>query len=176
MSTNQQEPVVFTIEDFNKSIAVLVKGQAKTAKSIGALLLQCLYFSIVEKDAGAANGLIACLRKSTKQAGIIALLETHGNLVWQKSLKTPRFAHFDADWEWTQEYVDGMREVCADWESYKPETEKETEFDVIKALESLQKKAVSAKSKSLNIKGEAALQAISLIVAKYNAAAIDKVL
>ena len=170
------DQTIFTLADFNKEIESLVRSQARSAKAVGGLLLKALYFSIVEKDAGAANALINGLRKSTKQSGIIALLQEYGNLAWMKSAKKPQFEFFEADNEWTTDYVAGMREVCADWESFKPAAEKATEFDIIAALEALQKKVIAAKGKNLNIKGEPAMEAINLLVAKYHAADIDAVL
>lgn len=167
---------MFTIEEFNKSVASIARAQAKASKEIGSCILMALYFAnSKEKDAGAANALVNCLRTSTKQAGIIALLEEFGNLAYTKIGKKAGFQWFDADQEWNPEYVKELREICAGWEAYKPAKE-DTALDVAKAVESLLKRADSAKKNQKEVVGAALLEGMSKLLAKYNAAQMDAVL
>lgn len=166
---------MFTIEEFNKSIASIAKAQARAAKEIGGAILMALYFANAQKDAGAATALVNCLRTSTKQSGIIALLEEFGNLAFTKIGKKPGFQWFDAGQEWNPEAVKDLRDICADWESYKPAKE-ETALDVAKAVESLIKRADSAKKNQKEVVGAALLEGMALLLAKYNSAQMDAVL
>lgn len=166
---------MFTIEEFNKSIASITRAQARASKEIGGAILMALYFANEQKDAGAANALVNCLRTSTKQAGIIALLEEFGNLAYTKIGKKAGFEWFDAHHEWNPENVKDLREVCAGWESYKPAKE-ETALDVAKAVESLLKRADSAKKNNKEVVGAALLEGMSKLLAKYHATQIDATL
>lgn len=165
----------FTIEDLNKAITAITRAQAKASKEIGKCLLMSLYFSIVKADAGAANALINCLRKSTKQQAIVDLLEEHGNLAYTKVGKKPGFEFFDAKREWTPEVVEDLRNICSDWESYKAPKE-EQEVDVAAAVERIVKRAESAKKNQKSVKGEALLAKLTSLLAKYNAEQMDAAL
>lgn len=175
MPTNQQEPVSFDIEQVNKAIASIARAQAKATKEIGNCLLMALFFANKNKDAGVANALVNCLRTSTKQAGIIALLETHGNLAYTKIGKKAGFEYFDAGCEWDAEHVKDLREICSAWETFKPAKE-ETALDVAKAVESLIKRADSAKKNNKEVVGAALLEGMQKLLAKYNAAQMDALL
>jgi hypothetical protein len=168
----------FTIEQLNETIAQISRSQAAANKGIGKALLMCLYFANVKSDAGAANALVNCLRKSTKQQGIVALLEDLGNLAFMKSAKKPTFEFFDAghNAESFAACVKEARELCADWESYKPTPVKLDVLDIIAALESLQKKVKKAQADHVELVGAEALDAINLIVATFNANKIDAAL
>lgn len=167
---------MFTIEEFNKSIAAISKAQAKAAKEIGSCILMALYFAnSKEKDAGAANALIACVRESTKKTGIIALLEEFGNLAYTKIGKKPGFQYFDAHNEWNHECVKELRDICSTWETFKPAKE-DTALDVAKSIEALIKRADSAKKNNKEVVGAALLEGMSKLLAKYNAAQMDAML
>lgn len=159
--------VEFTAADFDKIIAAIVKGQAKTAKDIGKALLGALYFAngAPKKSADAANALVGALRKSTKQTGIIDLLQAMGNLAWTKDR---RFEWFEAGNTWTPEEVKLCREVCEDWESWKPAPAKK-DVDVLVMVDAISKKVASAKKNHCEVAHEALLALLTDAVAKYTA-------
>lgn len=175
MST-QQDLVSFDLEQVNKAIQAISKAQAKATKEIGNVILMALYFAnSKEKDAGVATALVNCLRTSTKQAGIIALLEEFGNLAYTKIGKKAGFEWFDAHHEWNPDCVKELRDICQTWETYKPAKE-ETALDVAKAVEALIKRADSAKKNNKEVVGAALLEGMSKLLAKYNAAQMDALL
>lgn len=174
MST-QQDLVSFDLEQVNKAIQSISKLQAKATKEIGNVILMALYFANKNKDAGVATALVNCLRTSTKQAGIIALLEEFGNLAYTKIGKKAGFEYFDAHQEWNPDCVKELRDICQTWETYKPAKE-ETALDVAKAVESLIKRADSAKKNNKEVVGAALLEGMSKLLAKYHAAKIDAML
>lgn len=167
-----------TIEAFNKAIANIARAQARATREIGSACLMALYFANVEKDAGAANALVNCLRTSTKQSGIIALLETHGNLAHTKIGKKAGFEWFDAhhDGATWKDTVGELREICAAWETFKPVKKDEDVLDVIESLERLLKKADSAIINKKAVKGAALVSTLHKLVATFNAREMDAIL
>lgn len=170
------DKVEFTLEQFNDAIAKMAKVQASAAKAVGNVLLMALFFANEKKDAGAANAVIKNLRKSTKQQGIIALLQEQGNLAWMKTAKTPHFEYFDAGKGWTPDDVKVLRQVCEDWESYKPEPEKKTEFDLVKLLRDALKKVDKANDEHIKVNGDVLVADLRKLVAGFGAAEMDKIL
>jgi hypothetical protein len=169
----------FTIEYFNKTIAALARSQARSTKLVGDACLMALYFANVKGDAGAATALVNILRKSMKQQGIIALLEAHGNLAWTtQGKKKPCFEIFDAghtaeEWE---EVKGELRELCSDWESFKPAKEEAEEYDMLAAIDRIVKKAESEKEKKHAVRGEALIATLRKLVARTTGEEIDAVL
>lgn len=157
----------FTIEQFNVSINAIVRAQARATKEIGSAILMALYFANAKSDAGAANALVNCLRKSTKQAGIIALLETHGNLAHLKNNKKETFAFFDAKKDWSVETVKELRTICAGWESFRPEKE-EQELDLMVSVERLLKKAEQAKKNHKDVKHGDLAEKLNALLSQYS--------
>jgi hypothetical protein len=169
--------VEITLEMFNKTIEAIAKAQARATKEIGKALLMALYFANAKKDAGAANSLIRCLRKSTKQQGIVALLEAYGNLAYMtQGKKVPEFAYFDAGCEWTPESVKDLRVVCDSWEDFKPAKVEDDKYDLIAAVERAMQKAESAKKNAKTVNGEALLTQLAQLLASYNAKEMDSIL
>lgn len=167
-----------TVEEFNKAIANIARAQARATREIGSACLMALYFANVEKDAGAANALVNCLRTSTKQAGIIALLEMHGNLAYTKVGKKAGFEWFDAHhsadtWKDT---VSELRDICAGWETFKPAKKEEDVLDLVESLNRLLKRADSALVNKKEIKGAALVGTLHQIVAAFTAHEMDTIL
>jgi hypothetical protein len=167
-----QETNAITIEQFQATIKAIVQAQARATKQIGNALLQVLYFANKEGNAGPANELVGALRKSTKQAGIMALLEAEGNLAWTKVGKKPGFVEFDAKKEWTPETVERLRDVCSRWEEYKPATKQEP-IDVLKMLEAIVKKATASKENHKEVTHFELVEGINKLLAKAAAVTID---
>jgi hypothetical protein len=141
---------MFTLEQFNTIIANIARAQARATTEIGKALLAALYFANVNKDAGAANALVKCLRKSTKQQAILDLLEKHGKLAWIKADK--KFEFFDAKTpDWNAETVKTLREVCNNWESFKLEKAAVEEFDLMEAIRKQLDRAESYSKKGVKV-------------------------
>ena len=172
MSEAQTQEVAFSIDEFKSLIQSIVRSQASAAKSVGKALLQVLYFANKEHKPEAANLLVSALRKSTKQAGIMALLEAEGNLAWTKIGKAPGFVFFDAGKEWNAEEVERLRDVCSRWEEYKP-AKVEAPVDLFKMLESVAKKGKSAKEGNKELLHAELLEGINALLAKASTATID---
>lgn len=165
MNTNTE----FSVSEFNKLIETISRGQAKTARDIGRAILCAVYLSIHEKDAGAANALVKCLRKSTKATAIVDTLEAYGNLAYLQSGKN--FAHFDAGkvWPTSKEGLDALRAKCADWESFRKEKPVE-ELDVMEKLESLISAVAKAQKSGRGVVHAELVSDIAKLVAKVHAA------
>lgn len=163
MTQAQTPSIEFTLEQFNAVIQSIATAQARATKQIGVALLGALYFANVKQDAGAANALVKCLRKSTKQTGIVALLEKHGKLAYIKADK--KFAFFDAKTpEWNAESVKALRVVCASWEDFKPEAAKVEEFDLFTALQNQIKKAEKLAGENVKVNGMAQIEKIKAML------------
>ena len=179
MTTSVKTPAVaveFTLEQFNIAVTKMAKAQESSVKAVGNVILMALYFANAKADAGAANALIKNLRKSTKQQGIIALLEENGNLAWMKTAKQPHFEVFAADHEWTPETVKALRVICEDWESYKPTPEAKTEYDLVKVLRDALKKADKAQEDHMKVNGDVLVEDLRKLVAAFGAKALDRMI
>lgn len=172
MSEVKNVEVSFNIAEFKTLVQSIVRSQANAAKGVGKALLQVLYFANKEHSPEAANLLVAALRKSTKQAGIMALLEAEGNLAWTKIGKTPGFVFFDAGKEWNAEEVERLRDVCSRWEEYKP-AKVEVAIDLFKMLEAVAKKGKAAKEGNKEVVHAELLDGINALLAKVATATID---
>lgn len=172
--SNAPAAVEFTLEQFNAAIEALSRGQARVAKAVGQAILMALYFANAKGDPGAANALIGCLRKSTKKDGIIALLETHGNLCYAKiGKKDPGFMAYDNKQAWTPDAVKVLRGVCAGWEDFKPVSSGPDSIDVIDKVTKLVKSVKDALKDQKTVKHAELIDAVNAALATYTAALAD---
>jgi hypothetical protein len=132
----------FTVEETTAAIKALVSAGKNLSRKIETVLVMAVFDSVVNSSPLVANALVGALRASTKRAGIIAFLETYGQL-YNKGGKTG-FVHFalgkQASIKWTEDYVNLVQEEAQSWESMKPEVEA-AELDVVKLVESIIKRS-----------------------------------
>ena len=163
----------FTPEVITAAIKKIVTASKSASRAIETVLVMAVYDSVVNQSAETANALIGALRVSTKKDGIVAFLHKFGQL-YDKGGKTG-FVHFalgqQAHIVWDAEYVDLVQEEAQNWESYKL-APAETEFDVVKAVEAIIKKAGKDGAKVLDA---ALVPYLSALLAQYNSKkALDK--
>jgi len=136
----------FTTAEMESAIAKLLKQGVQMARSVEKCLVMAVYDSIANESAVVANALIGALRISTKRQGIIAFLEQFGQLHDKGGKKG--FVHFalgaQARLAWTKEYVETVQDAAMTWEAFKPAAAAPEAFDVVKAVESVIKKAGKA--------------------------------
>jgi hypothetical protein len=152
------------IEQFNTTIGEIARAQARATKGIGKALVMCVYGSIVLKDAGMTEGLLKCLRKSTKQQGIKAFIEHFGNVAFTSK----GVQYFDAKREWTEEFKTEVIKASLAWEEFKPETEVEA-LDVEAKLMAIVKATTSANKNGREVKHAQLVERITQMLAEYHA-------
>jgi hypothetical protein len=157
------------IAQFNTVIGEIARAQLRSTRSIAKALTMCVYASIELQDAGMANGLIKCLRKSTKQNAIKDFMEYYGNLCVPKS---GDIVYFDAKREWTAEYKAEVMKAAQNWESFKVEADP-TILDVEAKLESILKQGATAVKNNREVKHAELLLKINALLAEFHANAFD---
>ena len=126
--------------EFAALIEQIKRASKDSALAVAKALLKAIYFSIEAKDPRPATALIGAVRVSTKQTGMVAVLEQFGNLAYMKSGKNKHFAFFDAGREWDDAYRTEAKEACRNWETFKPLPAGPKALDVLDSLISLLKR------------------------------------
>jgi hypothetical protein len=136
----------FTATEMDAAVKKLLKAGVQMTRGVEQCLVMAVYDSIVNESANMANALIGALRVSTKRDGIIAFLHQFGQLHHKGGKKG--FVHFALGTQqklaWTKDYVETVKDAAMTWEAFKPAAPAPEAFDVVKAVESVVKKANKA--------------------------------
>ena len=163
---------MFTIEMVNSAVEAITKSQAKAHLEIGKVILMSVYFINEKGDAGAANALIKCLRKSTKLDAIIALIEAKSNVGYiSGSFKMVKLENPNV-WPTDAEDMKALRAECRDWESYRKPAKVEA-FDVEEKLAAIISGVSKAHKGNREVLHAELVQGITMLLAKFHSAAFD---
>ena len=163
---------MFTIEMVNSAVEAITKSQAKAHLEIGKVVLMAIYFATEKKDAGAANALIKCLRKSTKLDAIIALIEAKSNAGYiSGSFKMVTLDNPKA-WPTDAEGIKALRAECKDWESAKKPSQV-LAFNLEEKLSEILLGMDRANKKSTEVLHGGLAAGIKALLGAYHAEAFD---